>query len=62
MQVLGLTMAAAFWSACYALQPSRTFARPITQSLMRNRALQHSYETALARATSITQKAPFLGG
>lgn len=61
-QVLGASLALAFWSACYALQPSRTFMQPATRALMRNGALQRSYSAALTRAASITQRAPFLKG
>jgi hypothetical protein len=49
-EVISIGMAAGFWAGCYALQPSRTFMRPIFSQAAKNKALEQGYATALARA------------
>ena len=54
-EVLGLAMALGFWTACYALQPSRTFMRPVASALARNQRLEQAYSMAMVRAQRSVQ-------
>lgn len=63
MQVVGLAMAAGFWSACYAVQPSKTVARPVVAAVARSKRgaqAQAAYSAALAQATRAVARMPWL--
>lgn len=63
LQVVGLAMAAGFWSACYAVQPSKTVARPLVDAVARSKrgaAAQAAYGAALAQATRTVARLPWL--
>ena len=52
MQVVGLVMAAGFWSLCYAVQPSQTVARPLVQAAAKSQraAAMHAGRSGCVRA------------
>ena len=47
-------MALGFWTACYALQPSRTFMRPVVNRFT-NQRLEQGYSMAMLRAQRTVQ-------
>ncbi len=56
-------MAAGFWSACYAVQPSKTVARPLVTAVARSKRgaqAQAAYSAALAQATRTVARMPWL--
>lgn len=56
-------MAAGFWASCYALQPSKTVARPLVQAAARSQrgaSMQRAYDLAMARATATVQRMSWL--
>ncbi len=53
-EVLGLAMALGFWTACYALQPSKTFMRPVVNRIT-NQRMEQAYSTAMLRAQRTVQ-------
>lgn len=62
-EVVGLAMAAGFWSACYAVQPSKTVALPLVDAVARSKrgaAAQAAYGAALAQATRTVARMPWL--
>lgn len=62
-EVVGLAMAAGFWSACYAVQPSKTVARPVVAAVARSKRgaqAQAAYSAALAQATRAVARMPWL--
>lgn len=54
-EVIGAAIALGFWSACYALQPSNTFMRPVTTALASNQRLEQAYSAAMMRAQHTVQ-------
>ena len=62
-QVVGLFMAAGFWAACYAVQPSKTVAAPLARAVASNRRgaqAQAAYNAAMAQATATVQRLSWL--
>ncbi|KAL4441842.1 hypothetical protein ABPG77_003758 [Micractinium sp. CCAP 211/92] len=62
-EVVGLAMAAGLWSACYAVQPSKTVARPLVTAVARSKRgaqAQAAYSAALAQATRTVARMPWL--
>ena len=55
LQIIGASMAIAFWSACYAVQPSKTFMRPVATTLARNQSLERAYSASMMRAQKTLQ-------
>ena len=43
-------MAIGFWSACYAVQPSRRFFQPLTSTVTRHPRLEKLYSGAMVKA------------
>ncbi|KAL4433963.1 hypothetical protein ABPG75_000404 [Micractinium tetrahymenae] len=62
-EVVGLAMAAGFWTACYAVQPSKTVARPLVAAVARSKRgarAQAAYSAALGQATRTVARMPWL--
>ena len=66
-EVLGLGMAIGFWTACYALQPSKRFFQPLTTTVTRHPRAERLYSSAMVKAQSTVnsmgwlRRAPVIG-
>lgn len=45
-----MRLAAAAWSACYAIEPSKRFVRPINLAVQKNSMFEKTYSQSLVRA------------
>ena len=66
-EIIGLGMAVGFWSACYAVQPSRRFFTPLSRAVNRHSSVERLYNSALVKASHTVdsmawlKKAPVIG-
>ena len=59
-EVIGAAFAIGFWSACYTVQPSKTFMRPVASAMAKNKTLERMYAASFVRAQRTVQSASWL--